>query len=75
MFTRYKYSIPDSTVMPTVIPTKLLVSKQNPFSCYNLPRRDLNIVMFKHEQSYTQQYKGQNGNNRVWKQVYCCQPD
>ena len=72
MFVRSKCSIPDPNMMQaTVMPTELLVSKQNPLSCFNNNTRNLNVAMLQHEPLYIPQNKGQNSNNRVWKQVHC----
>tara|TARA_Y100000389_G_scaffold92145_1_gene88720 strand:+ start:13839 stop:14477 length:639 start_codon:yes stop_codon:yes gene_type:complete len=65
-------SKPNDMFQPTVIPTKMLASKNNPFSCINDKTKNLNFAMLKHEPNYTPENKGTEKNpNNVWGQISC----
>lgn len=74
VFVRNKCSLskPNDMFQPTVIPTEMLASKNNPFSCINNKTKSLNFAMLKHEPNYTPENIGTRSNpNNVWKQISC----
>jgi hypothetical protein len=74
VFVRNKCALPkpNDMLQPTVIPTEMLVSKNNPFSCINNKTKNINIAMLKHEPNYRPENIGTKSNlNNVWKQISC----